>query len=637
MKRYAIYFFYDKDGIVDDYNIYLLNDLKKNVDYLMVVSNGVLEESGRERLRCVSDEIYERENEGFDVWAYKKGIEKASWEVLSGYDELILLNFTNVGPIYPFSEMFMETDTYDVDFWGITEHYGHNFDPYNKCKYGFIPRHIQSSFIAIRKAMLVSKDFQEYWKDMPMIFNYEEAICYHEAIFTEDFIRKGYKSKVYVETEDLKEFSNYPLMLYPVELIKNRKCPIFKRETFFNEYEEFLDISCGQSGLELYEYLRDYTKYDLNFIWDNLLRTANMYDVKQRMQLNYILSTEVKTAKIQTDKRVALFMHIYSMELAEMCKRYAEYMPSYADICLTTDTEEKIVQLKQIFSTFDENRIHIVKVINRGRDVSALLIGLKEYIDRYDYICFMHDKKSDHNVPRMVGESFAYHCYQNTLPNAIFAENAVDLFDQNPRLGLLVPPTPCHGPYHSLISMEWQSNFKNVVDLAKKWGVAVDVTESKPPVAPLGTTFWFRKEALKKLYEIGLTYNDFPAEPTGSNDGNIMHAIERLYPFVVQQSGYYCAWGLSDKYAKMEITNLYKMFRDVNQTLFWNYGVDDRHKMLLKISVTKQRLDRKNAPFRKFKDIVRKIIGNSLYVRFWNAKEKVMGTYSSSNFTRNGK
>ena len=144
-------------------------------------------------------------------------------------------------------------------------------------------------------------------------------------------------------------------------------------------------------------------------------------------------------------------------------------------------------------------------------------------------------------------------------------------------------------------------------------------------MAPLGTSFWFRKEALKILFEAGLTYNDFPEEPTGSNDGNIMHAIERLYPFVAQQSGYYCAWGLSDKYSKMEITNLYKMFRDVNQTLFWNYGVDYRHMLLHKISITKQQLDRKNAPARKVKDLVRKIIGNTLYESLWKAKEKAMG------------
>lgn len=623
MRRYAIYFFYDKDGIVDQYNTYLLADLKKSVDYLMFVSNGPVNNLEESSLPSIVDEIYERENEGFDVWAYKKGLEKAGWEELQNYDELILLNFTNFGPIYPFSEMFAETDQYDVDFWGITEHYGHDYDPYQKCKYKYIPRHIQSSFIAIRRSLFASRDFQQYWEDMPMIHDYAEAICYHEAIFTEDFTRKGYKSRVYVQTEDLKEYSDYPLMLYPVELIKNRKCPIFKRKTFFNQYEEFLDISCGQTGLELYEYLRDCTDYDLNLIWDNILRTANMYDIKQRMQLNYIISTNAKTNAAKISKKVALFMHIYSMDLAEQCRIYAAYMPAYADICLTTDTKEKQKYLQDTFQSLG-SRVKITLVQNRGRDVGALLIGLRKYIDQYDYICFMHDKKSDHNAPKMVGESFAYHCYENTLSNNIFAENVIDLFDQNPRLGLLVPPTPCHGPYYSIIGQEWQGDYHNVVDLAKKWNITVDISEGKAPVAPLGTTFWFRSDALKMLFHLGLKYEDFPEEPTGTTDGNIMHAIERLYPFVVQQSGYYCAWLLSDKYAKMEITNLYKMYRDVNQTLFWNFGVDDRHMMLHKISMTKQELDRKNAPFRKVKDLIRKIIGNALYVKLWNLKEKAL-------------
>ena len=195
----------------------------------------------------------------------------------------------------------------------------------------------------------------------------------------------------------------------------------------------------------------------------------------------------------------------------------------------------------------------------------------------------MHDKKAGQNSPKMIGESFAYHCYENTLPTKEFAENVIALFEENPRLGLLVPPTPSHGPYYSTIGQEWHTNYQNVLELAKKWNIQVDINESKPPVAPLGTTFWFRKEALKSLFNVGLTYEDFPKEPTGTNDGNIMHAIERLYPFVAQQNGYYCGWLLSDKYAKMEITNLYKMFRDVNEALFWSFGVDERQTMLYKI------------------------------------------------------
>ena len=47
MKRLGIYFFFDKDGIVDKYVDYVLEDLTKHVDKLIVVCNGQLNERGR--------------------------------------------------------------------------------------------------------------------------------------------------------------------------------------------------------------------------------------------------------------------------------------------------------------------------------------------------------------------------------------------------------------------------------------------------------------------------------------------------------------------------------------------------------------------------------------------------------------
>ena len=74
MKRVAIYFFYDKDGIVDGYVDYFLEDLKKNLDRLIVVCNGKLTSEGRKKFSKYTSEIIVRENKGFDVWAYKEGI-----------------------------------------------------------------------------------------------------------------------------------------------------------------------------------------------------------------------------------------------------------------------------------------------------------------------------------------------------------------------------------------------------------------------------------------------------------------------------------------------------------------------------------------------------------------------------------
>ena len=48
-KRLAIFFFYDRGGIVDSYVPYLLEDLKKNVSEIFVVCNGKLKEEGKKR------------------------------------------------------------------------------------------------------------------------------------------------------------------------------------------------------------------------------------------------------------------------------------------------------------------------------------------------------------------------------------------------------------------------------------------------------------------------------------------------------------------------------------------------------------------------------------------------------------
>ena len=292
IKRLAIFFFYDKDGVVDEYIPYLLRDLEGNVSELLVVCNGKLTVEGRAKFSELTSHILVRENTGLDVWAYKTGLEYYGWDKLSAYDEVVFLNFTIMGPLYPFKTMFEEMNTRDVDFWGITRHHSIEYDPWGKCKYGYIPMHIQTSFMVIRSSMVKSVEFQRYWENMPMVHDYAELICWHEVIFTKDFSEKGFACDTYVDTEDLKEYNDYPLMLYPTELIANRKCPIFKRKTFYNQYEEFLDVSCGQSGYELYKYLAENTNYNLNYIWDSLLRTANMADIKERMQLNYILPTQ---------------------------------------------------------------------------------------------------------------------------------------------------------------------------------------------------------------------------------------------------------------------------------------------------------------------------------------------------------
>ena len=154
INRLVIYFFYDADGIVDRYVPYMLEDINKNCSELFVVCNGKLTPEGRKTFQKLTPNVMVRENKGFDVWAYKTVLEHYGWDKLAEYDEVVMMNSTIMGPIYPFSEMFEEMNGRDLDFWGITKYHKVNANPYNII-YGYIPEHIQSHFIAVLQEHMV--------------------------------------------------------------------------------------------------------------------------------------------------------------------------------------------------------------------------------------------------------------------------------------------------------------------------------------------------------------------------------------------------------------------------------------------------------------------------------------------------
>ena len=70
-KRLCIFSFFDKTGYVDDYVIYLLKELISCTNRLIIIVNGMLDERGQAFLTQFTDEVYIRENIGYDAGAYK--------------------------------------------------------------------------------------------------------------------------------------------------------------------------------------------------------------------------------------------------------------------------------------------------------------------------------------------------------------------------------------------------------------------------------------------------------------------------------------------------------------------------------------------------------------------------------------
>ncbi len=561
-SRLAIYFFYDGQGIVDRYVEYYLKDLVKVIDRLVVVVNGILTPEGRDRFCQFTDEIIVRENTGFDVWAYKMALEYIGWEELRKYDEVILGNHTLMGPVYPFREMFDEMDKrVELDFWGITKYLRVDQNP-DQNPYGYIPEHIQSHFIVYRNKFLKSRELKDYWDNMPPILSYSDSIGKHESYFTKHFGDMGFRWDTYVNNSAEEDFTEYLLITAPKKAIVEYKCPVFKRRSFFQPHDQNLYSTIGESASELLRFLRKETDYDTDMIFENIIRTCNMTDVIYNLGLFYTLPEDVPTGKALTSVqqgKCALIMHIYYLDILDEAIQYASSMPAGADIYITTPFERQKAEIEKVFSVL-KNRIFVRIIENRGRDVSALLVGCADVVREYEYICFWHDKKSKQVKPESVGRSWGYKVSNCVLASEIYVCNVIRMFEENPFLGILSPLPPAHGLYFNLGTCEWGLNYEKTKRLAEKLHICVPIDRNTPPSAPLGTVFWFRGRALRSLVEYGWKYTDFPEEPNAI-DGTILHSIERIYGYAAQQEGYLCAYLTTDKIVSFELSAYVKYWR----------------------------------------------------------------------------
>ena len=581
-NRLIIYFFFDRDGIADRYVLYMLQELKKNSRDIFVVSNGPIQQESKEKISQYAFDIFERENKGFDVWAYKEAQEHLGWERLASYDEVVLMNYTIMGPVYPLNEMFDEMADRDLDFWGPTMSHRVDENPGDMNPFGYIPDHIQSHFIAVRRSLLMDKLYRDYWKDMPMINGYFDSVGRHETYFTKYFSDNGFNWEVYSDSEDYRCYTDQPIIMMATEMIRDKKCPFFKRRSFMHDYLTVMNDSIGQYGVKLYHYLDEHTDYDMSMLWDNLLRTENQMDIKRNLQLNFVLPSNVVVNKENKENhpRVALIMHIYFPDFVDECADYASSMPEYADIYITTGNQENKELILKRFADVKCNKLDVRAVMNRGRDVAPFLVEFQDYIKDYDYICHAHDKKVGQLRPGTVGRSFSDHCFENVLKSREFVANVIDMFESNPRMGIMMPPPPYHGDYFITFGLEWGLNFKNTKDLAESLGIHVPMSEKKEPVSPLGSVFWARTDALKKVFSHKWTYDEMPEEPV-ADDGTLLHAIERVYSFSAQAMGYYPGWLFCDDGAAIDITNYHYMLRNMNKTLMDADGIAGKYASVL--------------------------------------------------------
>lgn len=240
--------------------------------------------------------------------------------------------------------------------------------------------------------------------------------------------------------------------------------------------------------------------------------------------------TNKKISNYDFKEKIAVQIHLFYVDLIDEIIEQLKFIPFKFDIYITTDTKAKVKIIEEKFyDAFDKKRVIVNKCTNRGRDVAPFLIQMNNVIKKYDYVAHIHTKKS---CTGDYGDSWRQYLYKNLFGTENNVRGIFELFKKDPKIGLIFPET-----FIGISEMmSYGGNKEAMTKLSRKMRIDVDFNDENLTF-PSGTMFWARTDAIKPLFDLKLSYNDF-AKEEGQIDGTLAHAIERIFCFLVKAKGY---------------------------------------------------------------------------------------------------
>lgn len=533
-----IVYYYLKDGRWDVHTQYTITQFAKYCREVHIISENQFYQNKDEFLEI--DRTAQSVQLGYSLCSAIEYMLQDSAQKSVG--EIIFVTNELCGPIYPISEMFEQMERQSCDMWGL------NFD-YVSMECGEVIKYVNIDFVVLRENL---------YKNTMLLKLFTNTDCKNTTLedisvmFSRKVLHTGYTIGSCVYGQEFYGVNNI-LKMMPYTLVENYKVPFFNPKVFANNELGNLNISNGDQARKLMNYLVENRLYNTNCLWDDLIRNSNMHDVVSAMNLYFTTRSAKAKNDVVSQKKTLVIAHLYYEDILNSTLHYLKNVPAYMDILITTNTERKKRIIEKLMETF-ANNVRVVVVNPRGRSESAFLLGARELLRDYEYACFVHDKKTAQVKPAIIGYEFWRCGVESCLASSEHIENIIQLFNDNTKLGLLNAEITKTGPYCLTDGVyNWSGNYENVKMLCDRLHLNCHLDETKIPIAPLGSYFWFRVDALGKLLYYPWVLNDFPQEPLPV-DNTLLHAIERIYPFVAQDAGYYSGYITTDEMLNARLT-----------------------------------------------------------------------------------
>ena len=241
-----------------------------------------------------------------------------------------------------------------------------------------------------------------------------------------------------------------------------------------------------------------------------------------------VITPEDNARPLPLNTSVALHLHVFYLDLLQDIVRQLNENQSRPDLLISIPDKISAQQVEKITSTYSGVVCAIRQVPNRGRDISPFLSSFRnEILQDYEYIGHLHTKKTAWFNYGQYGTTWRSFLLTNLLGGQyMMTDKILAKMNSDKSIGIVFPDDPYIG--------DWNENLLLARSLGERLGIR---NLPKNFHFPVGTMFWARVDAIRPLFNLNLTWEDYPEEPL-PNDGSFLHAIERLLPFVVVESGF---------------------------------------------------------------------------------------------------
>lgn len=302
----AVVSHYDTTQIIDDYVVYMLQELYKlKFDIVFVTTSEKIQSNQLAKIQKYLLMSVVKKNIGYDFMSWKTGLSLV--DDYKNYETILHINDSIFFPLVNTTKMFDTMKLQEVDCWGLTDSFKQTY-------------HIESFFWVVNQRLLQSKVYEDFWNQCQILNDKSQIIQKYEMGFAPLFLKHGFKCSAYIPLQKILQKIDLSYRKNSVEnleqkrsfnlfwdlIIKDFQAPFIKKKILIKSHAEYNPTTFGYK-----EVLYQHTSYDIDLIEHVLQREENINQLQMEQKRDEFfanLSVFTKALKtLQGEKKLVLY------------------------------------------------------------------------------------------------------------------------------------------------------------------------------------------------------------------------------------------------------------------------------------------------------------------------------------------